>query len=335
MIAAPLEPKVGAPRPGATTSSRPPTFSPMLQRTIRIVGWTILLGSVIFLGLRFIGNFQAVVELGFTIEMIMETALGAVAYGFSMFLTSAAWGVLLKGLTEQPVRWTQVVSAYGRSSIAKYLPGNVFHYAGRQVLGHAMGWPHTAMAAATLLETVLIIFVAALLAFFLRTPEMASLSFPVPLPLVLGGALCVVGSCWAALYNVPRLPWLRRFFDPRLMRRLALSPRLFVAMALYIVFFATFTLVLWAVLAEIEGGWPWPVLFKASGALVLSWLVGTVTPGAPGGIGVREAALVILLGPTLGEAVALAVALLLRLVTTAGELLYFGASVVVHKAWAR
>jgi hypothetical protein len=287
------------------------------------------------LGLRFTANFQAVAELGFTVDMVMATALGAVAYGFAMFLTSAAWGVLLKGLTELPVRWAQVVSAHGRSSVAKYLPGNVFHYAGRQVLGHAMGWPHSAMAAATILETVLFMFVAALLAFFLRTPEMTSLSFPVPLPLVLSGALCAVGACWAALYNAPRLPWLMRFFDPQLMRRLALSPQLFVAMALYIVFFAMFTLVLWAVLAEVEGGWPWPVLIEASGVLVLSWLVGNVTPGAPGGIGVREAALVILLGPILGEAVALAVALALRLVTTAGELLYFGASVVVHRAWAR
>ena len=107
-------------------------------------------------------------ELGFTVEIVVATALGAVAYGFAMFLTSVAWGVLLKGLTEQPVRWTQIVSAHGRSSIAKYLPGNVFHYAGRQVLGHAMGWPHTAMAAATILETVLIMFVAALLAFLFR-----------------------------------------------------------------------------------------------------------------------------------------------------------------------
>ena len=49
-----------------------------------------------------------------------------------------------------------------------------------------------------------------------------------------------------------------------------------------------------------------------------------MTPGAPGGLGVREAVLVTLLtGAVLGPSESLLVAVLLRAVTIAGDLLFF------------
>jgi uncharacterized membrane protein YbhN (UPF0104 family) len=62
------------------------------------------------------------------------------------------------------------------------------------------------------------------------------------------------------------------------------------------------------------------------GWLSLAWIVGYVTPGAPAGIGLREAVLVLGLSPALGESEALALALLYRLVTTIadGALAAFG-----------
>jgi uncharacterized membrane protein YbhN (UPF0104 family) len=53
----------------------------------------------------------------------------------------------------------------------------------------------------------------------------------------------------------------------------------------------------------------------------LAWLAGTVTPGAPGGLGVREAVLTASLGPIVGHGPAAAAALGLRGTTTAGDLL--------------
>lgn len=61
----------------------------------------------------------------------------------------------------------------------------------------------------------------------------------------------------------------------------------------------------------------------AVAAFAASWIAGFATPGAPGGIGIRETALIALLTPLCGEATAVAAALELRLVTTLGDLLFF------------
>jgi uncharacterized membrane protein YbhN (UPF0104 family) len=46
-------------------------------------------------------------------------------------------------------------------------------------------------------------------------------------------------------------------------------------------------------------------------------------PGAPGGLGVREAALVTLLGATLGQSTVLLAAVMFRIITTLGDGLFF------------
>ncbi|MEQ9122824.1 MAG: hypothetical protein RIM80_09710, partial [Alphaproteobacteria bacterium] len=69
----------------------------------------------------------------------------------------------------------------------------------------------------------------------------------------------------------------------------------------------------------------------AAGAL--AWLAGFVTPGAPGGIGMREFALLMLLSGVGAEADVLLAAALLRVVTVAGEVLfYFGGRLALARA---
>jgi hypothetical protein len=58
-------------------------------------------------------------------------------------------------------------------------------------------------------------------------------------------------------------------------------------------------------------------------AFAIAWSVGFLTPGAPSGIGIREAILIILLSPSTGDANALMLALVFRLVTIAGDSIFY------------
>lgn len=65
-----------------------------------------------------------------------------------------------------------------------------------------------------------------------------------------------------------------------------------------------------------------PQLFVVStGAFALGWLVGLLVVIAPAGVGAREGALILVFTPALGGAAAVTVALLLRVVHTAADLL--------------
>jgi hypothetical protein len=55
----------------------------------------------------------------------------------------------------------------------------------------------------------------------------------------------------------------------------------------------------------------------AAGAFSLAWSAGFIVPGAPAGLGVREATLLATLGPMIGMGPAVTVAILHRLITAA------------------
>lgn len=75
--------------------------------------------------------------------------------------------------------------------------------------------------------------------------------------------------------------------------------------------------------------------FLLLGAFALSWLIGVLVPLAPGGLGLRDAALVGTLAAAVGAGPATALALVLRLGTFAGELLAAGLAELVALALAR
>jgi hypothetical protein len=58
-------------------------------------------------------------------------------------------------------------------------------------------------------------------------------------------------------------------------------------------------------------------------ACALAWVVGFVTPGAPGGLGVREALLVVMLAPLFTAASASILVIALRMATTLADLFCF------------
>jgi len=66
----------------------------------------------------------------------------------------------------------------------------------------------------------------------------------------------------------------------------------------------------------------------------VAWIVGALTPGAPGGIGVREAILIEGLTPLWGAGEAVAGALAFRVVTVATDVIALGLGVAAMKAAA-
>jgi dolichol-phosphate mannosyltransferase len=75
--------------------------------------------------------------------------------------------------------------------------------------------------------------------------------------------------------------------------------------------------------------------FLLLGAFALSWLLGVLVPLAPGGLGLREGSLIVSLTASVGAGVATGLALALRLVSFAGELVAIAAAELVALALAR
>ncbi len=229
----------------------------------------------------------------------------AFVYAAADVLLALAWRTLLQGQgTEAGLVWS--IRTHGMSQLSKYLPGNVMHLASRQLLGASAGVPHAVLARSSLLELASLAS-AGLLLGLLALPLVEAGRFPRITPAA--GAAAVVLALAAA----------RTFAGARTARVLGCH-LLFLLIASL-----SFTTLLVLLAPGSGGSLSWPA---ACGAYAAAWLAGFVTPGAPAGLGVREAVLVILLGGHAAEPDLLAAVVLGRAVTALGDTIFFGV------AWA-
>lgn len=239
------------------------------------------------------------------------------AYGATTLLMARGWFELLRALGERALPWSQAWRIQGRSQIAKYLPGNVLHFAGRQLFGREAGVAHGVLAMSSLLEAGGMI-AAAMLIGLLAAPDWA-FAFGQRHAGVIAVALIAGAAATLALWA-----WLRRRGP---LRDVALSlPRVALAGAVYLVFFVVTGLIA-AALAAAVFELPLAACRPVVGAYAVAWILGFVVPGAPGGMGVREAALLAMLHALAPEAALVLFVLLLRLVTIGGDVLLFCAAI--------
>ena len=59
------------------------------------------------------------------------------------------------------------------------------------------------------------------------------------------------------------------------------------------------------------------------GTYLFSWIIGFITPGAPGGIGIREAVMTLMCGSFLGTETIVLYAVIMRIISTFGDVLAF------------
>lgn len=216
----------------------------------------------------------------------------ASAYAGALVLLALGWAGLVRD-GENAVPRRALINVFATSSIAKYLPGNIFHFAGRQLLAHRLGIRQRRTAAATLVETGTTLVAGLTMAAVAIAGTRHALALPALLGLIAGAT--IVGR---------RRP-------PVAMLGLACA------------FFAVNQLLV-AGLAVVLGA-PRADILALTAIYLLSWAAGNVLPGAPGGLGVREAAFVSLCTALAlaAEPLAVMLAVAMRVVSLSGDVLFF------------
>lgn len=296
------------------------------QRLIRLAhlaGYLIVGLSLVFVADRFIeaGVWERALARG--PALIAGVTVAGLAYGLSGFLMSTAWVRIIRWCGQPDASFGVGLGVYGRTQIAKYLPGNVFHFVGRHVAGRQSGFGHIPMVWGALLEAAGMVSVAA---------GIAVIGTVLRLPLDVGlSSATLAGLAMLALLSPIVLSrafgWLGRLLDMPIQSRDALEivTGLLPAYLLYALFFGLSAAILWS-LSIIIGDAPASVLPVLVPTLAAAWLAGYLTPGAAAGLGVREAVLTAALAGPLGAADAALLAVSYRGVTLLGDVAFFALS---------
>jgi uncharacterized membrane protein YbhN (UPF0104 family) len=263
-------------------------------QSLRWIGLLLSLVALAFIGLRFRDYSSQLVDFDLSVKAALALISMAAVYGLANLALAGAWRKLLEHLGEQRT-FAWAFRVYGLSQLAKYVPGNVFHLASRQVIGMADGVATGRMARSAVWE--------------LGTISLAAATFAV-FPLMPGEPL-YAAVVFAALVAA----------STGGLRRLISGP-VATAFLLYLLLLLVSGTLFFLVLALVAA----PVSVNAAtvcGAYVVAWLVGMLTPGAPAGLGVREVFLYGILQSTVSQADLLIAVALGRLVTVGGDLLFY------------
>lgn len=264
----------------------------------------------------------------------LRIGLSALAFSSTAIFLVLGWHSLLSHMSHRlPLATTARVLCI--TQIAKYLPGNVGHHVGRVALARtSLGVPATVTAISIAQESALACLSALLVGTVgymwqpaLKLPLAAmDVDFRYVLATVIVAGLLVLGlvnrARRANVHPNPPLAWLVRVAPswPAVGATLPfyLAASLVNGVAVFLVASAVSTVHL-------------QDLMLLTGAYTLSWVVGFLIPGAPGGLGVRESALVLLLGNAYPADTALAISLLSRLATVAADVVIFVAGALLPR----
>ena len=287
-----------------------------------MVGAACALVSLVFLAHRLRQSVHELPPIAWDFAAV-AVLTAAVVYCAATVVTSAfAWSLALRGAgTRISLRAAGII--VGKSQIAKYLPGNVFQYAGRATLAYQRGIPVgvTLIAAgAESLLTVLAAGVIGVVGLCWEGPDTWRL-------LGLAGAhldgnraalaVALLAGGGAALVLPAARAYARRTLASLPVRSVA------ALVAVLVAEFALFGVLISLVLGTVCGVRSEVAWYRFAWGFALAWIGGFVVPGAPAGLGVREAILVWLYGGRIGQGAVLVLALVLRVVTSLGDLLAF------------
>lgn len=247
-------------------------------------------------------------------------ALAAAAgiYALASVLLSVGWHCLTVRLGGQRIAFAASHRTYAVSSLAKYLPGNVAHLVGRHALARKQGLPHTVLGVAAAAEMFSLICAAGSIYAFSGKFQFGS-------QLMHGLCVAAAFACFGFMPVAVTRLW-------RGENRLCYVPvfkTTSLVFLLHIVYFLCSGAAL-LVLIRGMGDRAGIYVLQLISAYAVSWLAGFATPGAPAGLGVREAVMTAMLSPLMGGGPSLVVATLFRVATVCGDLLFFAGGVVTR-----
>jgi len=281
-----------------------------------------------FLLAALLGHGRQLLQLSLDAQGWCWLLLGVGLSLLSLVANAMAWGMCLRWLGQRP-RWLPVIVLYLSSNLRKYLPGGVWHLLARLQALKAESEPESPVQEQPISTPQALVAV-------LLDPLLAAVAAP---------ALVWLGGWQAGLGLVCLLPLLLlipRWLNP-LMQRLE-QQRARQLMERGLLEGAT------DALPNALPGYPWQpllaelgfVLLRFSGfaccvqafdlsfalgwggwlaGFALAWTAGLVVPGAPGGLGVFEAVLLLRLAAVVPEAPLLAVVISYRLVSALADLI--------------
>ncbi|EDX78830.1 hypothetical protein MC7420_7483 [Coleofasciculus chthonoplastes PCC 7420] len=295
------------------------------------IRWVILGGTLFFIAKAFKDHWREVAGIRIDPQGWTMLAIALLVTLLAHIWSGWVWTWILQAF-KQPIEPRWALQVYLKTNVAKYLPGNVWHFYGRIAAVRGVGGSVGAASISVLLEPLLMAAAALAIALFsggLGWINTASDSRMWGLQIL--GLVVVLLGVHPRVLNpiVQRLSRSKKVTDTEefTIERYPLLPLL--GEMGFLGFRGTgflFTLLAVGSITPTQI----PSLLSA---FSFAWLLGLVVPGAPGGLGVFEATAIALLDQQLPAAFILTGVALFRLVSILAEISAAGLAIISERLW--
>lgn len=272
---------------------------------------------------KVIGNILMIAALAFVIKKLLDMdislsqfsegrVLGTVVLCLSVqtviiIISCYPWLAFARSLSGRKIPYSAAMPVYTQSNIYKYLPGNVFQYVGRNKLAADMDISHIDIACATILDIFFCVFWTGVVSLILLGSRIAELLEKYGKNLFIAGGAGVLLLIAAAA--VVKLKFSGKVKDclSRYSKAFARENRPMLLRGAFYYFFqnAVSAAMYMGCLALIVPQADTDELIALTGAFLFAWIIGFVTPGAPGGIGIREGVMLFVCGDSFADRIVL------------------------------
>lgn len=316
----------------------------LIKKLINVFGRVITLLSIVFVGV-------AIYRLGFDFEVIEDMPgfivtglLSAVLIAAGVFVQGVGWKSWLDFFAypdgKRHTDMREALSVYVKANIGKYLPGNVMHYVERNLFAQNTGAGQFKVALSTVFEIATQVLVALLVAVITSGDRIfevldGMLSFDYRKVLMVLLVIAIVFLLFLAgllVYMVPRV----KASDKGIKGVIYKAAQVAREYTLEGFVFTLLKAMLWYGCVMVLGGIVMVRLYCFMGGnpdagesyliisgYIIAWVLGFVVPGAPGGIGVREFVLTVVLGSVVGHELILTLMVVHRLITIVGDFIAY------------
>lgn len=249
--------------------------------------------------------------------------LGLLLKMATVFLMGYAWLLWLECFSGRTCSRKEAIRIYTKANIGKYVPGNMMHYVERNLFAKNLGLPQGQIAAASFIEVLSLLISAFAFGFFFAftqvedTIHLLGMLLPAKTIGWLAGA-GVFCACMMLYFGV------HSFFQKKYGAIAGFWGTFLRCFWIYAAVLLLLGLILLLLFVCVQGDMPdVSASLQIISAYIIAWVAGFVAPGAPGGIGVRELVLTMLLSPIMGQDLIVQLSVLHRAITIVGDFIVY------------
>lgn len=286
----------------------------ILSRLKPYLRWVILGGTLFFIAKTLKDHWQQVIE-------IRISDAGWISLAIAFFVTIMAhvwsgwvWFWILREFN-QPVKLRWGIRVYLITNIAKYLPGNIWHFYGRISATKEAGVPLEIATLSVLLEPLLMAAAALAIALGGSLQESWFWQFLCLFVVLIGVHPRILNPVIEYLSKLKLKAKLSDNYSSLDLKLKRYPVRPFLGEICFVLIRGSGFLLTLRAMNSVEIN-QIPLIF---GVFALAWLLGLVVPGAPGGIGIFEATALALLDTKFSPGVVLSAVAIYRLISVLAE----------------